>query len=431
MARFDVAIVGAGVLGACVAYWVSSTCRASACVLEAGGAPALHASSRNTGVVHSPFYLDPRARGEMARSMVASRPMWAGLAARAGAPWREVGVLEVAVDDSQRGALERHARWGPQNGMADGDVELLDGREVAALEPNVRAAAALRCAGEAATDFARLTRAVLAEAEAAGATVALGHDVTRIARAGAGHALSARGAPEIEAGLVINCAGARSLEVARMLGHAAGHTALHFRGEYWRAAREHAGMVGTSVYSVPRYPEYPFLDPHWIVRADGRAEIGPNAVPVAAPAAYSGTGGARAAASKLREVATGRAARLLRDPAFLRMAAAEWRSSLSRSAMVSRIRAFVPQARPGMFTARGMAGIRTPIVTPGGKMSTETMVEVSGGACSVLNYNSPGATGAPAWAARLVRRLREGGHLAAAGRERGRAWAEAEALGQG
>ncbi|RNJ73921.1 MAG: FAD-dependent oxidoreductase [Thaumarchaeota archaeon S13] len=431
MARFDVAVIGAGVLGACVAYWISSTCRASVCVLEAGGAPALHASSRNTGVVHSPFYLEPRSRAEMASAMVASRPMWKRMAGRAGAPWREVGVLEVAVDDSQRSALERHARWGPQNGMADGDVELLDGREAAALEPNVRAAAALRCATEAATDFALLTRAVLSEAEAAGAAVAVGRDVTSITASGGGHEIRARGAPGIGAGMVINCAGARSLEVARMLGHGAGHTALHFRGEYWRAAREHASMVGTSVYSVPRYPEYPFLDPHWIVRADGGAEIGPNAVPVAAPAAYEGSGGARAVASKLREVASGGAARLLRDPAFLRMAAAEWRSSLSRSAMVSRIRAFVPAARPRMFTRRGMAGIRTPIVTREGRMATETMVEVSGGACSVLNYNSPGATGAPAWAARLVARLREGGHLAAAGRESGRAWAEAEALGQG
>jgi len=431
MARFDVAIVGAGVLGACVAYWVSSACRASACVLEAGGAPAMHASSRNTGVVHSPFYLDPASRGEMAASMVASRPMWERMARRSGAPWREVGVLEVAVEDAQRGALERHARWGPQNGMAEGDVELLDGRAVAALEPNVRAAAALRCRTEAATDFARLTRAVLAEAEAAGAKVILGHDVTAVSHAGGARALTARGAARIEAGLVINCAGARSLQVARMLGHAAGHTALHFRGEYWRAAGEHAGMVGTSVYSVPRYPEYPFLDPHWIVRADGRAEIGPNAVPVAAPEAYSGTGGARAVASKLRDVASGGAARLLRDPAFLRMAAGEWRSSLSRSAMVSRIRAFVPGARARMFTQRGMAGIRTPIVTPAGKMAPETMVEVSEGACSVLNYNSPGATGAPAWAARLVRRLCEGGHLAPAGGAGRGEWSMAEALGQG
>ena len=431
MARFDVAIVGAGVLGACVAYWVSSACRGSVCVLEAEEMPAAHASSRNTGVVHSPFYLDPRTRADMASAMVTSRPMWKRLAERAGAPWSEVGVMEVAVGESQRGTLERHMEWGSANGMPEGELELLDGRDVEAAEPNVRCSAALRCATEAATDYAHLTRAVIGEAESNGSKFAFGHDVSRIEESGSGHALVTRGGARIEAGLVINCAGARSLDVARMAGQADGHTALHFRGEYWQAAGEHAGLVGTSVYSVPRYPEYPFLDPHWIVRADGRAEIGPNAVPVAGPLAYTGSGGPRAIVSKLGEVLSGSASRILRDREFLRMAASEWRSSMSRAAMVSRIRAFVPSAREEMFTRNGIAGIRTPIVGPDGKMSTETIEIFAESACSVINYNSPGATGAPAYAARLVARLREGGYLHGDGGDGERVWTEAEALRQG
>jgi L-2-hydroxyglutarate oxidase len=42
-----------------------------------------------------------------------------------------------------------------------------------------------------------------------------------------------------------------------------------------------------SIYTVPKYPEYPFLDPHWIVRVDGKTEVGPNVVPVSSPYAYS------------------------------------------------------------------------------------------------------------------------------------------------
>src|SRR3989441_13048052 len=46
--------------------------------------------------------------------------------------------------------------------------------------------------------------------------------------------------------------------------------------------------VRRNIYTVPRHPELPFLDPHWIVRADGRREIGPHAGPVPGPYTYPG-----------------------------------------------------------------------------------------------------------------------------------------------
>ena len=66
--RYDVVIVGAGVLGSCIAYWISSTCKASVCVIDKEMLPAEHASSRNTGIVHSPFYLDPKKKSKIAKA---------------------------------------------------------------------------------------------------------------------------------------------------------------------------------------------------------------------------------------------------------------------------------------------------------------------------------------------------------------------------
>ena len=47
------------------------------------------------------------------------------------------------------------------------------------------------------------------------------------------------------------------------------YTDLHFRGEYWQAPPQYQHMTKRSIYSIPKYPEYPFLDPHWIVRVEG------------------------------------------------------------------------------------------------------------------------------------------------------------------
>ncbi len=71
------------------------------------------------------------------------------------------------------------------------------------------------------------------------------------------------------------------------------------------------------------------------------------------------------------------------------MAAQEALSSLSRSEMLGRVRRFIPALRDEHLVERGFAGIRS----------------------NVVNYNSPGATGAPAFAAYLVDRLAARGDL--------------------
>lgn len=409
--KVDIAIIGAGVLGTSVAYWIATRYAAKVCVIEAETGIAHHASSKNTGVVHSPFYLDPDLHKEMAHAMIASRPMWKRLAEKVDIPWSQVGVLEVATTDSERGTLDRHMKWGIENGIIDGQLELVDSSEIAKTEPNLRCTAAIRHKVEAATDFGRLTYALATESKKAGVEFVFGFNVTRIQRTNSGHILYGSDDSQIDAELVINCGGGRALEIAKMMGQAKEYTALYFRGEYWRADPRYTKLVGTSVYSVPRYPNYPFLDPHWIVRADGHAEVGPNAVPVASANAYEGVGGLAESVSKAYEIMSTKTRNLLFDTTFLRMVGTEWKSSISKSAMISRVSAFVPSVRPEMFTKKGEAGIRTPIVTPQGELGVRTIELYDDNVCSVINYNSPGATGAPAYSAGLVKRLADNGYI--------------------
>jgi len=65
---WDVVVVGGGILGTSVAYWLADQYSGSVAVLEKEPQVAVHTSSRNTGVVHRPFYLDPKARRVFARS---------------------------------------------------------------------------------------------------------------------------------------------------------------------------------------------------------------------------------------------------------------------------------------------------------------------------------------------------------------------------
>lgn len=64
----SIAIVGGGILGTSIAYWLSSLYNDKVTVFEKELQLALHASSRNTGVVHQPFYLDPQQKKIFAKS---------------------------------------------------------------------------------------------------------------------------------------------------------------------------------------------------------------------------------------------------------------------------------------------------------------------------------------------------------------------------
>lgn len=410
--KCDVAIVGGGILGTCISYWLSSLYDARVCVIEKEPKVAMHASSRNTGVVHSPFYLDPDKKGVLARAALDSRPMWEELARRRGIPWRETGVLELALDERQHRTLEKYMAWGQKNGIPEDSLRLLDSGQVSEIEPNVRCHSAIFCDREASTSFGDLAGAVRAESARCGTKFLMQKNAASVNRTAGGCTVSLQGGPEVSARLLINCAGGNSLDVAHMLGLATEYADLHFRGEYWVAGPRHAGLARRTIYTVAEFEGYPFLDPHWIRKPDGSAEVGPNAVPVPGPETYSGyTGDAATSIAKLREILTGNALRLLLDPEFLSLISREWLSSISKTAMIGRVQKFLPAARPEFFSGRGTAGIRSPVITPEGRFLPDVMELKDDRSFHIINYNSPGATGAPAYSAHVVERLRERGLL--------------------
>jgi L-2-hydroxyglutarate oxidase len=161
---------------------------------------------------------------------------------------------------------------------------------------------------------------------------------------------------------------------------------------------------------VPKYPEYPFLDPHWIVRIDGRCEVGPNAVPVFGPYAYDWSKNLRYILPKIFESSkTAGLRKILFDRQFLHLILDELKSSLSKTSMINRAREFLPQLKASAFTERGTAGIRSLLIDKDGKFIPDTLIIKQDNSIHILNYNSPGATGALPMAAMIVNKLLEDG----------------------
>jgi len=93
------------------------------------------------------------------------------------------------------------------------------------------------------------------------------------------------------------------------------------------------------------------------------------------------------------------------------LASSELKSSISKTAMINRAREFLPQLRPSAFTQRGTAGIRSALIDRNGKFVDDTQIVKNDYSLHLLNYNSPGATGALPIAAMVANKLFDDGIL--------------------
>ena len=412
MKNFDIAIIGGGILGTTISYWISNLYDSSVCVIDKEADVAKHTSGRNTGVVHTPFYLDPEKKKIFAKSAYISHNLWKTLAIQTQSPWMEIGTIEVAMDELQHKTLEKYQKWGVENGVNEDSLLILDSSGLKQKEKNLECYSGLLCKNDVSTDYSKLTQEIKNVSTQNSTEFIFQKTVKSFQQKNDSVQINFTDNSAIECKYLINCSGGNSLDIAKQFDLFESHSDLHIRGEYWIADSNYADIVKTNIYSVARHPEFPFLDPHWIKRANGTTEIGPNAVPVPTPETYDGfVTDIQTTISKLGDILTGGAKKLFLNPDFLSLITHEFRSSISKDAMVQRVMNFIPSLEPNYFTKKGTAGIRTPVISPEGKFIPDVMEREGQNSFHIVNYNSPGATGAPAYSALVIKKLQDKGIL--------------------
>ena len=409
--KVDILIVGGGVLGVTLAYWLSGLYDCRIGVADLAQSPGTHTTSRNTGVIHRPFYLSPTRKKVFARASLVSHPMWRSLASAGGLPWRPAGTFNVALDEREVRTIEEYQVWGAQNGMLDRELELMDGREVRKLEPEVSCDAALLSKEDVSVDFGVFTRHLWRTVASRGVRLLGSHRLISLKKRGDATEAEFRtpeGPTLVRCAYAVNAAGGGAVEVAHSAGFALGYATLNFRGEYWVVDEPFASRVSSNVYRPPQLPAYPFLDPHFVVRADGTRQIGPNAVVVPDPYVYSGLGLSKLGAYLRPPI--GPKAGLMTNSDFVSLVAGEWMSSLSKGVMCGRVRRFVPALSERMLRRRGISGVRSSAIDASGFVP-EALLFRDEGSAHVINFNSPGATGAPGFSALVVSQLRREGRF--------------------
>lgn len=213
---YDVAVVGAGVVGTAIARELSR--HELRCVLiEAADDVGTGTSKANTAILHTGFDAKPGTlEAELVRRGCS---LLREYSSQAGIPVERTGALLVAWTEEQELTLPELAHRARQNGYPA--VRSVGSEELYVREPHLGAGAlgALEIPDESIICPWTVPLAFATEALLAGAQLRLGTTVRSVSGTESGHRLHTDRGP-IDAGWVVNAAGLSSALVDRMFGHA-------------------------------------------------------------------------------------------------------------------------------------------------------------------------------------------------------------------
>jgi L-2-hydroxyglutarate oxidase len=391
----DLVVIGGGVVGLALAdAWLARNPSDSVVVYDKEDHLAAHASGRNSGVLHAGFYYAPDSL--KARLTRDGNRMLKEFCVERGVPLRENGKVVVTTDDTQLPALMTLLERGQANGV---ELELIDEAGLAELEPLARTIGnALWSPNTAVASPVGVVEELAARVRERGGRVVLGNSVTG---AGPGWVMSVLEG-RVSTGHVINAAGLYADTVAHWFGFGMDYRMLPFKGLYWYGNWA-PGRLQRHVYPVPD-PRNPFLGVHLTVTVDGRAKIGPTAIPALWREDYGGTTGLRG--GELWDVVRSYPRFLTSKhhdvPGLLRAELPKY----SRSYLVKQAAALVPSVRPADFTERGKPGVRAQLLhVPSGKLEMDFVVEGDARSTHMLNAVSPAWTSSLAVADYVVERI--------------------------
>lgn len=268
---YDYLIVGAGIVGLTVAHELKTRFPSARIgVLDKEASVGMHASGRNSGVLHSGIYYSSDTLKARVCATGAKRMM--EFAHEHGIPCSKSGKIIVATSERDLPTVDRLLRNAAENGIR---AWRIDEKELRELEPFAATGpAAIYSPDTAVIDSRAVVKRLTVLLEQQGVQILLRHGVRKVGRTG--EVVTDQG--ELSYGWLFNCAGAYADVVARHFGLAGDYALVPFKGIYWKLRREAEHLVRANIYPVPDIA-LPFLGVHLTRVISGDVYVGPTAIP--------------------------------------------------------------------------------------------------------------------------------------------------------
>ncbi len=379
--HYDVAIIGAGIVGLATALKLVREYNASVVVLEAEQEIAAHQTGHNSGVIHSGLYYKPGSL--KAKNCVAGREAMYKFCEDNDIAHDRCGKIVVATNPSEIPALNMLEERGHANGLVG--MRRLKPEELREYEPHVNGIDGLWVPQTGIVDYKDVARAYVKIIKNNDGEILTNTRVIGFSDDAQGITLTTTNG-EITTRNLINCAGLRSDKIARLCGVNPGLQIIPFRGEYYEVIPTREHLVKNLIYPVPDV-RFPFLGVHFTRMIHGGVEAGPNAVLALKREGY------RKSDISIPDMLT-----YGTFVGFWRMAFKYWKMSISetyrsfnKAAFVKALQRLVPELQMEDVHPAG-SGVRAQALTTDGKLVDDFQIVEKTHQIHVLNAPSPAAT---------------------------------------
>lgn len=398
MKKCDVLVVGAGIVGLTIAREIKLRWPdRSVTVLEKEADVALHASGRNSGVLHAGFYYEPSSL--KAKLTSTGNMKMHQFCDESEIKVNRCGKLVVATSLDQLPSLKKLYERGIANDVA---LQVVTEQEAHEIEPRVRTVEkAIYSPNTSSIDPVLVTRRMVEECERLGVSLLTGEAFTH----GEEERKSVRVTTSrqvVLAGALINAAGLHADRVAHIFGIGMDLRLQPFKGLYLYA-NEAFGPLRTHVYPVPDLRN-PFLGVHFTLTVNGNVKIGPTATPALWREQYGWREGFTF--REFAETTTSLLEILAARGSTIRKSAASEAAKYSKRLLVRQAARLIPGTTVQQFQRWSRPGIRAQLVD----RSTMTLVndfriEKGSRSIHILNAVSPAFTSSLSFASLVADEL--------------------------
>jgi len=377
----DFLIIGAGIIGVSVAAELKVRYPETKIILlEKEPAIGLHASGRNSGVLHAGFYYTSdslkakftRTGNIQLTDFCESRKL----------KINKIGKLVVAQNEKDLLVLDELLKR-----AIDNDVPLHDIDEVEAkkIEPRVKTyQRALYSPTTSTVDPIEVIKAMQDDIVSQG--VQIDFNVTYLKK-DKQQILTTKGI--YESNYLINAAGLYADKIAKNFGFSQNYRILPFKGIYIYSNEQH-GALATNIYPVPNL-DNPFLGVHFTINVNGNIKLGPTAIPAFWREQYQGFSNFKI--NEFMETLLFQSSLLYRSDFSFKKLAIEEIKKYYKPFLVKKAAALVDGIESKNYKKWGKAGIRAQLVNiKDKKMEMDFILEGDKQSMHVLNAVSPGFT---------------------------------------
>lgn len=393
---YDFVIIGAGILGLTTAYELKKRYPNSRiAILEKEDRVGMHASGRNSGVLHSGIYYGTETLKAKVCSKGAGKMRL--FAEEHKIPCQRAGKIIIAASEKDLPAIERLIANASQNNIR---AERLDGEGIKKLEPYANSDFGGIYSPDTAVLDAPAVLGKLAELLLIqGIDIIYNQKIERIETVEKRVCSLDR---DYDFGFLFNCAGASADIFAKKMNLGSQYTLLPFKGIYYKIRPERKYLINSSIYPVPDL-DLPFLGVHLTRVISGEVFVGPTAIPALGRENYGLLKGIKWSEGAI--IGWQLASMYFRNKNHFRLLVnTEIRKYIKRYFLEAACR-LVPDLREDDLIPSNKVGIRPQLVNNRTKsLEMDYIIEQNSISAHVLNAISPAFTSSFAFAELLVDR---------------------------